>query len=126
VDIDKLRPMTTRAGHRFLTSMLERLYSALSNGPTLNCRPGNSRQRLELCELKELQHLVEDPSPARTGAARSRVGWGSEAGAERPGCSFAPGRSSHFVPNPEKALHAWQVAMEQQLDKASMRAGATA
>lgn len=47
-------------GQKFLTTMLERLYSALSSGPTLNCRPANSRQRLDLTELRLLQDMEPD------------------------------------------------------------------
>ncbi len=53
---------TRPAGQAILSRMLDRLYSALSSGPTLNCRPGHSRQRLDLLELKALQDL----SPGET------------------------------------------------------------
>ncbi|HEY3998006.1 MAG TPA: AAA domain-containing protein [Candidatus Xenobia bacterium] len=48
------------AGQKFLASMLERLYAALSSGPTLNCRPANSRQRIDLTDLRLLQDLPPD------------------------------------------------------------------
>ncbi|HEY3998004.1 MAG TPA: hypothetical protein VGO93_04025 [Candidatus Xenobia bacterium] len=35
--------MQPQAGQKFLARMLERLYAALSSGPTLNCRPANLR-----------------------------------------------------------------------------------
>jgi hypothetical protein len=34
--------------------MLERLYAALASGPSLNCRPHNSRQRVDLATLSRL------------------------------------------------------------------------
>ncbi|QSQ20826.1 DUF4011 domain-containing protein [Pyxidicoccus parkwayensis] len=34
--------------------MLERLYAALASGPSLNCRPHNSRQRVDLATLSKL------------------------------------------------------------------------
>ncbi len=34
-----------------LAAMLDRLYAALMRGPGLNCRPGNSRQRIDLTDL---------------------------------------------------------------------------
>lgn len=34
--------------------MLERLYAALASGPSLNCRPHNSRQRVDLAALSRL------------------------------------------------------------------------
>ncbi|MBX5481749.1 MAG: DUF4011 domain-containing protein [Myxococcaceae bacterium] len=34
--------------------MLERLYASLTSGPSLNCRPHNSRQRIDLTQLSKL------------------------------------------------------------------------
>ncbi|MBL8799467.1 MAG: DUF4011 domain-containing protein, partial [Planctomycetia bacterium] len=42
------------AGQKFLGEMLDRLYAALSNGPSLNCRPHASRQRLDFQLLAQL------------------------------------------------------------------------
>ena len=47
-------------GNKVLTKMLDRLFSALVNGPSLNCRPHSSRQ-------------ARRTRPARTGAARPRA-----------------------------------------------------
>lgn len=40
--------------NRVLEKMLERLYAALASGPSLNCRPHNSRQRVDLASLSRL------------------------------------------------------------------------
>jgi len=43
--------------NRILEKMLERLYAALERGPSLNCRPRSSRQRVDLAELGRLGDL---------------------------------------------------------------------
>src|SRR5687768_3248199 len=43
-----------------LRAMLQRLYAALTAGPGLNARPHNSRQRVDVTELRHLQ--CEDPA----------------------------------------------------------------
>jgi hypothetical protein len=52
------------AGTRFLERMLERLYAALASGPSLNCRPQNSRQRLDLAQLAKLEGPAEQTALA--------------------------------------------------------------
>jgi len=49
--------MTAAAGYQslFLQKMLERLYASLASGPSLNCRPQNSRQRVDFSQLKKLE-----------------------------------------------------------------------
>jgi len=49
------------AGQKFLGEMLDRLYAALSNGPSLNCRPHASRQRLD---FQLLAQLGDEPGSA--------------------------------------------------------------
>lgn len=44
-------------GQRILERMLERLFTAVLNGPAMNCRPHASRQRLDLCQLANLQDI---------------------------------------------------------------------
>lgn len=44
-----------RVGQKLMSRLLDRLYNALSSGPTLNCRPHSSRQRLDLRDLAALQ-----------------------------------------------------------------------
>lgn len=44
------------ASKQILEKMLERLYSALLQGPSLNSRPHNSRQRVDLAALHCFQH----------------------------------------------------------------------
>ncbi|HET9451070.1 MAG TPA: DUF4011 domain-containing protein, partial [Aggregicoccus sp.] len=41
--------------NRFLERMLERLYASLATGSSLNCRPHNSRQRVDLVQLSRLE-----------------------------------------------------------------------
>ncbi len=40
-----------------LTRMLDRLFAAMVNGPSLNCRPHSSRQRVDLAHLDRLDDL---------------------------------------------------------------------
>lgn len=40
-----------------LKKMLDRLFAALVNGPSLNCRPHSSRQRIDLAQLAKLQSI---------------------------------------------------------------------
>jgi len=47
----------TAAQNRILSKMLERLFGSLVNGPSLNCRPNNSRQRLDLTQIAKLKDL---------------------------------------------------------------------
>lgn len=41
--------------NRVLQSMLDRLFSAIMTGPAMNCRPHNSRQRIDLLSLSNLR-----------------------------------------------------------------------
>ena len=41
-----------------LSKMLDRLFAAMLNGPSMNCRPHNSRQRLDLVQLGKLRDLA--------------------------------------------------------------------
>ncbi len=43
---------------RVLQSMLDRLFSAIMTGPGMNCRPHNSRQRIDLDALKNLKSVA--------------------------------------------------------------------
>jgi REase_MTES_1575/AAA domain/Protein of unknown function (DUF4011) len=42
---------------RILKKMLERLFASLTNGPSLNCRPHSSRQRIDLTQLAKLKDV---------------------------------------------------------------------
>ncbi len=54
-----------------LESMLQRLYANLRKGPSLNARPHNSRQRIDLCQLAALQQVSVDAIlPSLLGPAR--------------------------------------------------------
>src|SRR3954471_19131172 len=41
-----------------LTKMLDRLFAAMLNGPSMNCRPHASRQRLDLVQIDKLHDLA--------------------------------------------------------------------
>jgi hypothetical protein len=44
-------------GSKVLTKMLDRLLAGLMSGPNMNCRPHNSRQRVDLAALAKLQDI---------------------------------------------------------------------
>ncbi|WP_309009378.1 AAA domain-containing protein [Pelagicoccus sp. SDUM812005] len=51
--------------------MLQRLYSSLQKGPSLNARPHNSRQRVDLAQLSHFQSVsIESILPALLGKAK--------------------------------------------------------
>ncbi len=58
--------------NRILTKMLDRLYATLARGPSLNCRPHSSRQRIDLTSLRcfgqldPRQVLIELLGPAHS------------------------------------------------------------
>ena len=45
------------AENRILKKLLDRLFASLLNGPSLNCRPYSSRQRVDLNQLAKLKDL---------------------------------------------------------------------
>src|SRR3712207_2002608 len=53
------------AANRVLEAMLDRLFAALVNGPGLNCRPHNSRQRVDWTGLGRLKDLSPDEALRR-------------------------------------------------------------
>lgn len=64
-------PPETPAGQKLLSRMLDRLYNALSSGPTINCRPHNSRQRIDIREVSALQDVPAEKVLAEVlGASR--------------------------------------------------------
>jgi hypothetical protein len=60
-------------GNKFLDRMLDRLYAALSGGPSLNCRPHASRQRIDLTVLARLADEPAETLIARLLAERKPV-----------------------------------------------------
>ena len=50
-------PVDPIAKNRILSKMLERLFATLVNGPSLNCRPHSSRQRVDWAALARLKDL---------------------------------------------------------------------
>jgi hypothetical protein len=47
-------------GNKVLAKMLDRLMAVLVNGPSLNCRPHNSRQRVDFVQFKKLGDLAPE------------------------------------------------------------------
>src|SRR5437762_771374 len=47
--------MTSLKGNRIVEKMLDRLFAALVNGPSLNARPHSSRQRIDFTQLGKLK-----------------------------------------------------------------------
>src|SRR5215468_9319600 len=45
------------AANKILTKMLERLFAAIANGPSINCRPHSSRQRIDLTQFTKMQDI---------------------------------------------------------------------
>jgi hypothetical protein len=43
--------------NKILTKMLDRLFAALVNGPSLNCKPHSSRQRIDLIQFAKLHDI---------------------------------------------------------------------
>ena len=52
--------MGTDSGQRILEKMLDRLLAAIANGPSLNARPHNSRQRVDLTAFSRLLDRAPD------------------------------------------------------------------
>src|SRR5690606_6244735 len=48
----------SQVGQRILNRMLERLFAAIVNGPSLNCRPHHSRQRVGPASLSRLRDIA--------------------------------------------------------------------
>jgi hypothetical protein len=53
------------APNRILAKMLERLFATLVNGPSLNCRPHRSRQRIDLHALARLKDVTPEEALSR-------------------------------------------------------------
>src|SRR4051794_36047625 len=68
-----------RANNKILVKMLDRLFASLVNGPGLNCRPHNSRQRIDLTQLRKLGDVAPDEvltrllGKGRKAAVKARV-----------------------------------------------------
>jgi hypothetical protein len=52
--------MASTTGSRVLAKMLDRLLAGLMSGPNMNCRPHNSRQRVDLTSLSKLQDIAPE------------------------------------------------------------------
>lgn len=53
-----LAPVSAAAGRKVLERMLDRLFAALVNGPSVNCRPHRSRQRIDWHSLSAMNDLA--------------------------------------------------------------------
>src|SRR5687767_5132477 len=51
-------PPSPAAGRKVLERMLDRLFAALVNGPSVNCRPHRSRQRVDWMSLSALNDVA--------------------------------------------------------------------
>ncbi len=91
-------PENTETKNRILQKMLDRLFAALINGPSLNCRPHASRQRIDLVQLSHLK----DQSPETI--LRELLGEAHQAkvAAKVPPVKL-PGRSSNMRSAPKHA-----------------------
>ena len=52
--------MASAGSNRILSKMLERLFAALVNGPSLNCKPHSSRQRVDWTLLAKLKDVTPE------------------------------------------------------------------
>src|SRR5262245_15631990 len=55
-----LSPPPAATGNRILQKLLERLFAAMVSGPSLNCRPHSSRQRIDLVQLSKFQDCAPE------------------------------------------------------------------
>src|ERR1041385_4821084 len=109
---------------RFLSKMLGRLFASLLSGPSLNCRPHNSRQRIDVTALarlhdiapeKLLRELLTDRRSAKIAARvpmpkrRSSIRWRDRGFATTPAADAPP--SVQLTPDEKAAEEAW---LEQQ------------
>src|ERR1700722_3989892 len=53
-------PPSSGPGNKVLAKMLDRLMAVLVNGPSLNCRTHNSRQRVDFAQFKKLGDLAPE------------------------------------------------------------------
>jgi hypothetical protein len=66
-------------GNKVLAKMLDRLMAVLVNGPSLNCRPHNSRQRVDFTQFKKLADITPEAAlekllgDARKATIKARV-----------------------------------------------------
>ncbi|HWE94868.1 MAG TPA: AAA domain-containing protein [Tepidisphaeraceae bacterium] len=75
--------------NKILVKMLDRLFASMVNGPSLNCRPYASRQRLDVVQLGKLDDASPEDvlrallGPARKAVVKARVTMPKGGGAER-------------------------------------------
>src|SRR3569623_875150 len=106
---------------RILARGLDRLFAALSNGPSLNCRPHSSRQRIDFVQLAQLKDAPSEellrkllgpersvtitprvPAPPRMGATSRRKG------KERQEAAEPPPDETPLTPEESAAWEAWK------------------
>src|SRR3954451_4053386 len=90
--------------NRILDKMLERLFAALVNGPSLNCRPHSSRQRVDWVQLAELKDLSPEDALRRILGAEGEVKLGAKATAPRRGPAE---NGDELSPEERAARQAW-------------------
>ncbi|MBI1373422.1 MAG: DUF4011 domain-containing protein [Phycisphaera sp.] len=94
---------------KILQTMLDRLFASIVNGPSLNCRPHNSRQRLDWTHLAHLgdqnpvetmQRLLGDDREVRLAARHASPGKPPEAPAESKDKAHTPAPTADAAPAP--------------------------
>src|SRR5437660_714388 len=56
------RKLMIESKNPVLTKMLDRLFASMVNGPSMNCRPQASRQRVDFFQLSRLRDLAAGPT----------------------------------------------------------------
>ncbi|MDB5355834.1 MAG: hypothetical protein JWN24_2287, partial [Phycisphaerales bacterium] len=75
--------------NKILVKMLDRLFASMVNGPSLNCRPYASRQRLDVVQFSKLNDVAPEEvlrallGPARKAVVKARVAMPKGGAAER-------------------------------------------
>ncbi|MDB5298415.1 MAG: hypothetical protein JWO87_78, partial [Phycisphaerales bacterium] len=75
--------------NKILVKMLDRLFASMVNGPSLNCRPYASRQRLDVVQFSKLNDFAPEEvlrallGPARKAVVKARVAMPKGGAAER-------------------------------------------
>src|SRR5256885_14787127 len=70
--------------NKILARMLERLFAALVNGPSLNCRPHNSRQRVDFAHVQRLGDIAPPEALAELLGGRRKATIKAQHPAPRP------------------------------------------
>jgi hypothetical protein len=106
-------PRDSAAGRVILTRLLDRLFAAILSGPSLNCRPHHSRQRIDLMQILRLQDvqpvdvlrdLLSDAAKSRVAARVPQPPAGLLARTRRTRRPFGPSAAEETPPESEASL----------------------